>query len=427
VKLKDFSSYLILPARAAQPEGYLHEMKRLEWIFIAVRWLWVPLVFVMAWLHHPEQATTMRILGVVLAVCNAAACLFNFTIKTPRSQHALGISMLTIDTLLAWGVILLFVRDFYTAAYAGFVYIVLEAAIRFGLIGSLAMIVIFALGLYGAYEYRLAVFGIRFSYSGYAFWTTLMSIVAISVGMIIHEGRRQRRQSENYLKESTLLSERHRIARELHDTVLKTLQGLSLEARALENRTEKTSPSVTETAQYIEEVCSRTSQEIREVIFDLRTEEEKRGIASQISKMLNEWSGTTGISGEFTLLGHDMILPNEPTRQLRNIVSEALTNVQHHASASHVSVALRISSGELNIEINDDGRGTGRGADELLAYVAEGKLGIAGMKERVELLGGHFSLDSNRSGTRVSLQVPVSKYLSPSEQSTHEPDINSNS
>jgi signal transduction histidine kinase len=412
MKFKDLSSYLILPARADQPENYLHEMKRLEWIFIVVRWLWVPMVFVMAWLHHPEQATTMRVLGGVLAVCNTAACLFNVTVKTPRSQHALGISMLTIDTLLAWGVILLFVRDFYTAAYAGFVYIVLEAAIRFGLIGSLAMIVVFALGLYGAYEYRLAVFGVRFSNSGYAFWTALMSIVAISVGMIIHEGRRQRWQSEKYLKESTLLAERHRIARDLHDTVLKTLQGLSLEARALQNRTAKTTPSVKDTARYIEEVCSRTSQEIREVIFELRTEGKGISIGSQISESLNEWSKASNISGEFTLQGNDVILPAEPARQLNNIVSEALTNVQRHASASHIRIIVRVSSGQLNVEISDNGHGIDRNTDELYAYVAQGKLGIAGMKERVELLGGHFSLNSDRNGTQIIFKVPISNYIS---------------
>jgi signal transduction histidine kinase len=411
LKIKDFGSYLIIPSRADQPESYLHDMKRLEWIFIAVRWIWVPMVFVMAWLHHPEQATVMRVLGGVLAFCNAAACLSNIKIKTPLSQRALGISMLIVDTLLAWGIILLFVRDFYTAAYAGFVYVILEAAIRFGLVGSLSMIAVFALGLYGTYEYRLAVFGVRFSTSGYAFWTTLMSIVAISVGMIIHEGRRQRWQSENYLKESTLLSERHRIARELHDTVLKTLQGLSLEARALENRTSTTTPSVKETAQYIQEVCSRTSQEIREVILDLCTEDERRSIATQISKMLNEWSRATGISGEFTLSGHDVRLSTEPSRQLRNIVSEALTNVQRHASASRVSVTLKISPGEMIIEIRDDGCGIRRSLDDLHVFVAEGKLGIAGMKERIELLGGHFSLNSDQNGTVINLNLPVPQQI----------------
>jgi len=407
MKLKDLGSYLIIPAQSDQLERYLYEVKRLEWIFIAVRWVWVPIVFLMAWLHHPAQADLMIALGGVLGFCNIIACLLNIRLKTPSAQRALGMAMLAVDILLAWGIILVFVRDFYTAAYAGFVYIILEAAVRFGIIGSLSMALVFILGLLGAFLYREAAFGVRFSTSGYAFWTALMTIISVSVGMIVHEGRKQRRQGEIYLKENTLLSERHRIARELHDTVLKTLQGLSLEARALGNKL----PSAKETAQYIEEVCSRTSREIREVIFDLRSENVDEGIGSQISKMLAEWSESTGISGEFNLSGQDIGLPPESVRQLKNILSEALTNIQRHAGASCVRLNVNISHETLSIEISDNGRGIGRSMDELHYFVTEGKLGIAGMRERVEMLGGSFSLSSDQRGTSINLHVPVSQQI----------------
>jgi signal transduction histidine kinase len=408
VKFKNFGSYLIIPPVADAPERYLGEMKRLEWIFIIVRWLWVPIIFLMAWLHHPAQTDTMMVLGGVLSFCNTVACLFNIRIKMLRSQQVLGLAMLIVDTLLAWGVILLFVRDFYTAAYAGFVYIILEAAIRFGLAGSLSMTGLFVLALYGAFLYRETAFDVRFSISGYVFWSALMAVVALAAGAIVHEGKRQRDLSERQLRENTLLTERHRIAHDLHDTVLKTLQGLSLEARALKSQTEATAPSVKETAAYIEEVCARTSREIREVIFDLRSEDSTAGIGSQLAKILEAWRENTGISGDFSLSGEDMILPPEPVRQLRNIVAEALTNIQHHAGASRVQINMNISHETLNIEISDNGRGIGRSLDELHPFVVEGKLGIAGMKERVELLGGNFSLSSGESGTCLSFGVPVS-------------------
>ena len=410
MRLKDLGSYLIIPAQSDQPERYLHEVKRLEWIFIAVRWVWVPIVFLMAWLHHPAQTDLMMALGGVLGFFSIVACLLNIRIKTLGAQRMLGMAMLSIDTLLAWGIILVFVRDFYTAAYAGFVYIILEAAVRFGIIGSLTLALVFILGLYGAFLYREAAFGVRFSTSGYAFWTALMLIVSVSVGMIVREGRRQRRQGEIYLRENTLLSERHRIARDLHDTVLKTLQGLSLEARALGSGTAST-PSVKEAARYIEDVCSRTSREIREVIFALRSEGTATGVGEQISRMLNEWGEATGIESDFELSGEDVILPPEPARQVRNIVAEALTNIQRHAAASRVRITVNIFSGMLNIEINDNGRGIERSMDDLHAFVAEGKLGIAGMKERVELLGGQFSLSSDQGGTRINLHVPVSQQI----------------
>jgi signal transduction histidine kinase len=410
MRFKDLGSYLIIPAQSDQPERHLHEVKRLEWIFIAVRWVWVPIVFLMAWLHHPAQTDLMIALGGVLGFFNIVACLLNIKIKTLGAQRMLGMTMLSIDTLLAWGIILVFVRDFYTAAYAGFVYIILEAAVRFGIIGSLTLALVFIIGLYGAFLYREAAFGARFSTSGYAFWTALMLIVSVSVGMIVHEGRRQRRQSEIYLRENTLLSERHRIARDLHDTVLKTLQGLSLEARALGSRTALT-PSVKETARYIEDVCSYTSREIREVIFALRSERTATGIGEQILRMLNDWDEATGIESDFELSGEDVILPSEPARQVRNIVAEALTNIQRHAVASRVRITVNIFSGTLNIEINDNGCGIECSMDDLHVFVAEGKLGIAGMKERVELMGGQFSLSSDQGGTRINLHVPVSQQI----------------
>lgn len=403
MKFKDLGSYLILPAQSDEPERYLREMKRLEWILIAVRWVWVPIVFLMAWLHQPAQTGLMIALGGALGLFNVIACVLNIRISTPGVRHWFGMAMMIIDTLLAWGVILVFVRDFYTAAYAGFVYIILEAAIRFGIIGSLTMALVFILGLYGAFLYREAAFDVRFSTSGYAFWTALMTIVSVAVGMIVHEGRRQRRQSELYLRENILLSERQRIARDLHDTVLKTLQGLSLEARALGNKM----PSARETAHYIEEVCSRTSREIREVIFDLRSENIEKGIGSRISGILADWRKSTDISGDFNLSGADVTLPLGTVRQLENIVSEALTNIQRHADASYVELNMDISPVTLNIEILDNGRGIGRSEDELHSFIFEGKLGIAGMKERVELLGGNFSLNSDRTGTAVRFSVPA--------------------
>lgn len=196
MKLRDFGRYLLIPPPGDQPEHYLYEMKRLEWIFVGVRWMWVPIVFLMAWLHNPSSATAMQIMGGVLGLCNAVASLLNLRIRKLGAQRALGVAMFIVDTLIAWGIILLFAHEFYTAAYAGFVFVIIEAAIRYSLVGSLSMIFVFALGLYGAFAYRDVAFGVRFSTSGYAFWTALMSIVAIAIGLIVHEGRRQRQQSE---------------------------------------------------------------------------------------------------------------------------------------------------------------------------------------------------------------------------------------
>jgi signal transduction histidine kinase len=407
MKLQELTSYLIIPERAENTQHHLLELKRLEWIFIGVRWLWVPIIIVLALLHRPPRMDLMIIMGGVLGVINIFTHVLNARFKTVELQKVLGVSMLVVDTLMAWGIILFFVRDFYTAAYASFVYIIIEAAIRFGLIGSIVMVVIFILGLYGAYMYRSAAFDIRFSFSGFIFWTVLMIIVAVVVGAIVNEGKRQRTLSQSRLRENVLLAERNRIARELHDTVLKTLHGLSLEARALAGRSAETSPSVKETAQYIEDICSRTGREIRDVIFALRTEGPATGIGAQVAKILDEWSKATGITGKFALSGTDAVLTPETARQVRNIVAEALTNVQRHAAASGVTITMEISAGEIDIRIEDNGHGFERSQSEIHTFVSEGKLGIAGMRERAEVLGGRFSLASDKTGTRLGIKVPL--------------------
>ncbi len=218
--------YLSPDTAADQATYQLKEAKRLEWAFIAMRWLWVGFLFLMASLHHPTSPGVVLALAWVLALLNAGACLLNVRIGSPRAQHWLGLGLLAVDTLVAAGVISQFVYDFYTAAYAVFAYLIVEAALRFGLAGSLGMALFFVVGLYGAYVYRRAAYGVRFSYSGYAFWTSFMAILALAVGLIVSEGRRQRRLRERYQEENARLMERQRLAREINSRNLAELERL---------------------------------------------------------------------------------------------------------------------------------------------------------------------------------------------------------
>jgi DNA-binding CsgD family transcriptional regulator len=199
-----------------QRDVRLREVKRLEWIFIGIRWLWVVLLLIMLALHHPESRMVTLILTGILALLNVTGCFANTKIKTLRPQLILGIVMLSIDAIIASGVILQFVEDFNTAAYAVFAYIIIEAAIRFELIGSLSALIFFLLGLYGAYAYRRAVYDLPFSYTGYAYWTILMAVLAVSIGTIVRMIKNQRLQNERHLIEITRLLEQQRIAQEIN-------------------------------------------------------------------------------------------------------------------------------------------------------------------------------------------------------------------
>ena len=385
----------------------LIEAKSLEQVFIWVRWFGVLTIFLMAWLHTPLSRSVMVGTGIFVALCNGIAMLLNQRIKTPDSQKALGRAMFALDALAAWVVLSLFMDEFYTSGYAGFALVIIEGAIRYGLRGSMAMWLVFVVGLLAVMILRLVLFDVRFSSSGYAFWTSLMGLIALGVGWAVREGRRYRRENERFLEERTKLLERQRLSFELHDSVLKTLHGLALEARALQNSALQVPEDIKQRARYIEEVCSQTGQEIRKIILDLYHGEVRERIGSRLKKMAEEWSRQTGISTTFLMAGQDRGISGEIGHNLCCILGEALSNIEQHASASRVRISLNVSSERVNLEVSDNGKGLK--SDEIWASTAAGKLGIAGMRERVERLGGRFSVRGGRGGTWLSVTVPLGR------------------
>jgi len=382
----------------------LKELKDLEWIFIGIHSLGVPTAIVMAFLHAPSSAITVSIIAALLAAWSVAAALLNYRIASVEGQVSLGIVTQILIVLFAWALVFQVVSGENTAAYGGFAVVIIEGAVRFGLRGSLVMGIAFALGLVAAMEYREWHYGLQFNIRGYFFWAVLSFIIALAVGFVTEETIRERRRIERLVRERTLLEERNRIARDLHDTVLKTLHGLALEAHALKKQVN--SPAALERTDYIRGVCQRTSQEIRDIISELRSENVDEGIASLMSRMAESWSKATGIKTEFAVSGSDRPLSLITSYNLRNVLSEALLNVQKHASASQVSVLLELLPGEIRLEIADNGKGIGYSGNEVYAVASKGKYGILGMKERVEQLNGQFSIDSSR-GTRLLISIPL--------------------
>ncbi len=382
----------------------LKEMKNLEWIFIGIHALGVLVAVVMARLHDPASVLNVDILAGILAFWTVVACFVNRGIDTVDGQQRLAVIAQVIIAILTWAFIFQFVSGEKTAAYGIYAIVIVEGAFRFGLVGSLIMGAVSVMGQAAAMAYRYWQYDLDFSLDGYLFWAVLFLLVALSVGLVTEETRRERRRNEILVRERTLLEERQRIARDLHDTVLKTLHGLSLEAHALKKKVD--SPAALEKTEYIQNVCQRSSQEIRDIISELRSEDEDEGIASLMSRMVDTWGRSAGIETEFAVSGEDRSLSLIASYNLRNVLSEALQNIGKHALASRVSVSLELMSGEIRLEVADNGKGIGYSGGEVYRVSSKGKYGILGMKERVEQLNGQFYIDSGE-GTRLLITVPL--------------------
>ncbi|MBM3131700.1 MAG: sensor histidine kinase [Chloroflexi bacterium] len=392
-------SYLLVSG-----ERNLRQMKALEWIFIAIHSLGIPFILFALWMHHPDSALGMITIIGLLALGNVAAGLLNRRIGSREAQQHLSLASLMGIALVAWALIFEMLHDRNTAAYAGFAVVIVEAAVRFGIVGSLGMGVAFIFGLSGAMAFRSVMYGLDFSVSGYVFWAVLMMLISLVVGLVAEETRMEQRRNKRLAKQTALLEERHRIARDLHDTVLSTLHALAIEANRLEDQL--TSHTAKEKVRNIEVVCRRAGQEIRDTIYGLRNEGEGESIFAQIAQMTEVWSESSGIPVELVTSGEDQPLPLLTGYNLRCVLSEALVNVRKHSCASRVLVRATLSTDEMRMEIHDNGRGIDWCEGDPCASIAGERFGILGMRERVEHIGGRLIVESKR-GTRLTITVPI--------------------
>jgi signal transduction histidine kinase len=195
--------------------------------------------------------------------------------------------------------------------------------------------------------------------------------------------------------------ERRRLARELHDETGQALTSILLGLRAVE---EAGSPGEMRTAASgLRELVVGTLQDVRRLAVQLRPAAlDDFGLVAAVEHLVQTFSEATAIRVDLEAQLGDERLPTEVETTLYRIVQEALTNVVKHAEASSVSILLVRSGGSATVVIEDDGQGFDP------AELEDGRLGILGMRERVELHDGRLKVESTRgSGTTLVAEVPL--------------------
>jgi PAS domain S-box-containing protein len=223
----------------------------------------------------------------------------------------------------------------------------------------------------------------------------------------------ERRMQENlryYLQEITRTQEdeRKRIARELHDDTAQLLGSL---ARQLDNFTRQKhelAPGDTQFLQDMKEQLNAGVQNVHRFIQDLRPSLlDDLGFIPAVRSLVKVMQESTGIKTSFELCGNERRLPPETELLLFRIVQEALNNVMRHSQASETQITIVFVPDKVNVTISDNGRGF-KLSERLYNLPRSSKLGIIGMQERTQLLGGSLEVKSTPSkGTTVTLEVPV--------------------
>jgi signal transduction histidine kinase len=201
--------------------------------------------------------------------------------------------------------------------------------------------------------------------------------------------------------------ERKRVARELHDETTQSILGISMRLEAAAALPDAAVGKIKALVSDVRNLAVTTLDSVHKVIFDLRPSVlDDLGLISAIRWYAKNRLEPRGVKARVEVSGDERPLPPQIEITLFRVAQEAMTNIARHADARHVVITVEFLAGRVAFEVEDDGRGF----DPAVRAEHPSGLGVGlmGMRERVELLGGTFDLESQpRGGTRIRAEVPL--------------------
>jgi signal transduction histidine kinase len=223
----------------------------------------------------------------------------------------------------------------------------------------------------------------------------------------------RRMQEQLRLLSRQLLSaqeeERKRISRELHDVIAQTLTSINVRLAALKAEAKVNvkglEKKITHTQRLVEksvDIVHRFARELRPAVLD------DLGLIPALHSFMNGFTKRTGIRIRFRIFAPGRIkqLNNVTRTVFYRVVQEALTNVARHAQASLAEVTIETRPNAISVKIKDNGKSFD--VERVLHSKANGRLGLLGMRERLEMVGGKFTVTSAPGkGTTVLAEIPL--------------------
>ncbi len=203
--------------------------------------------------------------------------------------------------------------------------------------------------------------------------------------------------------------ERKKISRDLHDRVAQTLIAINVKLAVLRKDATVNLAGLKKTLAGTQRLLDQSLSTVHRFARDMRPPIlDDLGLAPAVLSYAKDFSKRTGLPIRLTTSAAIERLDAEKRTVLFRIVQEALTNVAKHAKAARVDLTIKSLGGTARLEIHDDGR-----AFHVERALHPGKLkrlGVLGMRERAEMVGGRFSIESAPGrGTTVRAEIPFGK------------------
>ncbi|MDQ3912622.1 MAG: GAF domain-containing sensor histidine kinase [Actinomycetota bacterium] len=226
-----------------------------------------------------------------------------------------------------------------------------------------------------------------------------------TIGDLLSIAFERARLSERSIQLSAA-EERNRLAREIHDTLAQGLTATSLQLESAEALLDA-GTGVKRAREPLRRALSLTQsnlEEARRSVLDLRAAPlEGRSLSEALKTLVERWESETGISARFQAVNGARPLPPRVEAALYRICQEALNNVARYSQAERLRVRLVITPDQVQLTVEDDGRGFAA------SEVPKDRYGLVGMNERARILGGSLDIRSSPDGrgTRVEATVPL--------------------
>lgn len=237
---------------------------------------------------------------------------------------------------------------------------------------------------------------------GQPIYYPLVGFVGVRVRRLLddHASMAEKRRQTEVV--AAAADERARLARDLHDSLAKTLRGIAMSAKALPMWVDRSPERAAGEAERMASAAEIASREARDLIADLRTAELDRPLDESIGRVAESWAQETGTSVCVDASG-PVELPVLARYEATAILKETLTNIDRHAGAGHVNVKLTCERECWILSVHDDGRGF-----EPANPPGAGHFGLVGMHERAARAGAALSLTSSPGeGTTVQVAFPM--------------------
>jgi signal transduction histidine kinase len=215
------------------------------------------------------------------------------------------------------------------------------------------------------------------------------------------------RESE---RQGAIVTERERIAREMHDSLAQVLGATHIRLRSMASRDDvRAQPALEQELGDLADIQEEAYRDVREALLGLReASRPHRGLIEGLRAYLVKYTQQSGVAASLdTDLDAEPPLSPRAEVQVIRVIQEALTNVRKHSGAKTAVVHIAADEQATTIVIEDDGRGFDLGG----TLLDRDGFGLHSMRERMELIGGTLSIDSSPGrGSRVVARVPVPPY-----------------